>query len=64
MTELESMLVGDSAAAPPAHIIEGLDSASAQERVEGAPHTIYEELWHSAFWQQLALNWIDGLESP
>jgi uncharacterized damage-inducible protein DinB len=64
MTELESTLIGDSAAAPPAHIIEGLDEATARKRFAGAPHTIYEELWHAAFWQKLALDWIEGLESP
>ena len=64
MTELESTLIGDSAAAPPAHIIDGLEDATTHKRVKGAPHTIYEELWHVSFWQQLALDWIEGLESP
>jgi hypothetical protein len=64
MTELESMLIGDSAGAPPGHIVEGLDDLTAHRRIEGAPHTIYEELWHAAFWQQLAMDWIDGIESP
>ena len=64
MTELESMLIGNSVAAPPAHIIEGLEDAAAQKRVKCAPHTIYEELWHAAFWQQLAMEWMAGTESP
>jgi len=63
MTELQSALIGNSAAAPPAHIIEGLEDAIAHQRIEGAPHTIYEELWHAAFWQLLALDWIEGVES-
>ena len=63
MTELQSTLVGDSAAAPPGHIIEGLEEATAHKRGEDAPHTIYEELWHAAFWQTLALQWIDGYEA-
>jgi hypothetical protein len=29
-------------------------SKNAQKRPEGAPHTIYEELWHAAFWQRIA----------
>ena len=63
MTELQSTFIGDSAAAPPAHIVEGLDEATARRRVAGAPHTVYEELWHAAFWQQLPLDWIGGLEA-
>jgi hypothetical protein len=29
-----------------------------------APHTIYGELWHLAFWQQITLDWIAGIETP
>lgn len=64
MTELESALIGNSAAAPPDHIIEGLDDVTAHQRIERVPHTIYEELWHAAFWQRLSLDWIEGIESP
>jgi uncharacterized damage-inducible protein DinB len=64
MSELELVLAGDSAAAPPAAILEGLDSEAAHRAIEGAPHTIYEELWHITFWQQVTLDWIAGLETP
>jgi hypothetical protein len=52
MNELEQVLTGDSAHTPPAIILEGLPSEAAHGTVAGAPHTIYEELWHIAFWQQ------------
>jgi hypothetical protein len=64
MNELEQALVGDSYAAPPAHIIEGLSDALAHQPIPGAPRTIYDELWHIAFWQQMSLDWMRGLETP
>jgi len=64
MSELQQVLAGDSAAAPPAHILEGLSAGQAHQSVPGAPHTIYEELWHITFWQQLTLDWIAGIETP
>lgn len=63
MKELALCLIGDSAHTPPSHIVEDLTEDLAQARVEGAPHSIYEELWHAAFWQQQALDRIDGTES-
>ena len=64
MNELERALIGDSAAAPAAHILEGLEDGLVHHGVENAPHTIYEELWHLAFWQQVTLDWISGVETP
>ena len=64
MTELEQILAGDGAAAAPEAILEGLDEAAAHRAIEGAPRTIYQELWHIAFWQELSLDWIRGFESP
>ena len=64
MNELELALVGDSYAAAPAHIIEGLGSDLVHRVVAGIPHTIYQELWHIAFWQQLSLDWIAGVKTP
>lgn len=62
--ELELALVGDSAAAPPSRILEGISDDLAHRKLSNAPHTIYEELWHSTFWQQMTLDWIDGIETP
>jgi uncharacterized damage-inducible protein DinB len=64
MNELEQTLIGDSAAAPPAHILEGIQTDLAHRVIQGAPHTIYQELWHIAFWQQVTLDWVTGVETP
>jgi len=64
MNELAQALVGDGYAAPPAHIIEGLSDELVHNRIPDTPHTIYEELWHIAFWQQITLDWIRGKETP
>jgi uncharacterized damage-inducible protein DinB len=62
--ELERVLTGDSAAAAPSHILEGVSSELAHRTIPCAPHTIYQELWHIAFWQQVTLDWVHGTETP
>jgi uncharacterized damage-inducible protein DinB len=64
MNELERALTGDSYAAPPAHILQGLSDDVVHREIPGAPHTVYEELWHLAFWQQVSLDWVGGIETP
>lgn len=64
MTELEQLISGDGAAAPPAFILEGLSAEQAHLAVAGSPRTVYQELWHIAFWQQISLEWIAGIETP
>ena len=65
MNELAQALTGDSAVAPAAaHIIEGLKEELVHRIVPNVPHNIYEELWHLAFWQQVSLDWIRGIETP
>ena len=64
MSELEQVLSGDSAAAPPAFILEGLAGTAAHRIANDAPHTIYQELWHITFWQQMTLDWVHGIETP
>jgi hypothetical protein len=64
MSELKKCLMANSFAAPPANILEGVDDTLAQAVVPGAPHSIYAELWHICFWQEMSLNWICGLETP
>ena len=64
MTELEQILIGDAYAAPPSHILEALPEELAHQKPLGAPHSIYEELWHICFWQQVTLDWIGGTETP
>jgi hypothetical protein len=64
MSELAQCLAGDSYAAPAAHILEGLTSDLVHRAVPAAPHTIYEEVWHLAFWQRITLEWVAGIETP
>jgi len=63
MNELALTLIGDSAHTPASHIVDGLAEGVAHRRMAGAPHSIYEEIWHAAFWQQQALDRIDGVET-
>ena len=64
MWELEQVLIGDSAHTPPSEILEGLSAELAHRTIAGAPRSIYDELWHIAFWQQVTLDWIRGIETP
>jgi uncharacterized damage-inducible protein DinB len=64
VNELERTLIANAVGAPPAHVLEAIDEKTAQRRYAGAPHSIYEEVWHLAFWQQLSLDWIAGKPTP
>jgi uncharacterized damage-inducible protein DinB len=64
INELERALVADSAFAPPSHILEDISDDLAHKTIPGTPHTIYAELWHITFWQQITLDWISGIETP
>jgi uncharacterized damage-inducible protein DinB len=64
MNELAQALIAESYAAPPSHILEGLSDDLAHRELPNVPHTIYAELWHLAFWQQITLDWIAGIETP
>jgi len=64
MSELEQILIGDSAHSPPAIILEALSAEQAHRAIPGAPHSIYQELWHIACWQQITLDWVAGVETP
>lgn len=63
MSELALALIGDSAHTPPPELLDSLSEELAHRRVAGAPHSIYEEVWHAAFWQQQALDRIDEVET-
>lgn len=60
MHEIENILLGNSYAAPPARILEALNDELAHRVPDGAPHSIYEELWHICFWQHITLQRIAG----
>ncbi len=62
--ELQRCLTGDSFAAPPSHILEGIDDELAHRVFAGVPRTIYAELWHIAFWQDISLDWVLGVATP
>jgi uncharacterized damage-inducible protein DinB len=64
MNELAQALIAESYAASPAHILDGLTDDLAHRKLPNVPHTIYAELWHLAFWQQITLDWIAGTETP
>src|ERR1700687_2327670 len=64
MNELVQALIAESYAAPPSHILEGLTDDLVHRKLPNVPHTIYAELWHLAFWQQITLDWIAGVETP
>ena len=68
MSELEQILVGDGYATPPKRILEGLVDENGTDTLThgkpaGAPHSIYEELWHVVFWQQITLDWVSSVET-
>jgi uncharacterized damage-inducible protein DinB len=62
--ELERTLIGDSFAAPPSHILEGIPDEFAHREFPGVPRSVYAELWHIAFWQQISLDWVQGIATP
>jgi uncharacterized damage-inducible protein DinB len=64
MTELGSLLTGRGTHAALTSVLEAIDEASLAARPHGAPHSIYEEVWHMAFWQDLLLDWIEGKDTP
>jgi hypothetical protein len=64
MVELALALNGDSAYTPPSHVVENLDVELAHRKIDGAPHTIYSEVWHAAYWQERTLDWVRGVETP
>jgi hypothetical protein len=64
MDELERILIGNSAAAPAAQIVDGINDELAHREITGTPRTIYEEVWHLAYWLQITLEWNDGIETP
>jgi uncharacterized damage-inducible protein DinB len=64
MNELAQALIAESYAAPPSNILEGLTDDLVHRELPNVPHTIYAELWHITFWQQITLDWIAGIKTP
>lgn len=63
MSELDQLLTADGAYTPPPRILDGLTDELVHRKPAGAPHSIYEELWHINFWLQISLDWISGIET-
>jgi uncharacterized damage-inducible protein DinB len=68
MNELARALIGSSAFAPAKNILQAVSDATAHEKpitaVGSAPHSIYDEVWHMAYWQEISLDWIQGKPTP
>ena len=64
MSELVKSLIGDSYAAPASHILEALSEDQVHTQIPAILHTIYDELWHMAFWQRVTLDWVSSIETP
>jgi uncharacterized damage-inducible protein DinB len=60
MNELERNLISDGFGAPPSHILQAIDDEMAHRHFPEIPHSIYEEVWHMAFWLELTLDWVSG----
>lgn len=68
MNELARALIGNSAFAPAKNILQAISGSEAHERPSAAagaaPRSIYEEVWHMAFWQEITLDWVQGKPTP
>ena len=56
MADVWSFLFLNGEFAPRAYILQGLTLQQVGVRPPGALHSIYEELWHTALWQQIVLE--------
>ena len=68
MNELARALIDSSAFAPAKNILQAIPESSAHVKpsaaVGVAPRSIYEEVWHMAFWQEISLDWVQGKPTP
>jgi len=62
VSELEEILARGREHAAPERVLGGLGEELVHRQIAGVPHTIYQELWHIAFWLQRSLDWIAGVE--
>lgn len=68
MNELAKSLIADSAFAPPKNVLQALPDDAAHTKPQAssgsAPHSIYDEVWHMAYWQDISLDWVQGKPTP
>jgi len=62
MTALPQLLTGEGAHAKARSILEAIELKQLGVRPDVAPHSIYEELWHAVYWQDLFLDAMAGGE--
>ena len=62
MSALPQLLTGEGAYAKARNILENIELSQLGVRPDVAPHSIYEELWHAVWWQDLFLEAIEGGE--
>ena len=58
------LLIQTHAHIPPVSALEALDTADAERRLEGAPHSIAETVAHMAFWQEWFVRRCTGIADP
>lgn len=68
MNELARALIANSAFAPPKNILQAIPESMSHQKpstgTNSAPHSIYEEVWHLAFWQNVTLDWVQAKATP
>lgn len=68
MDELAKALISTSAFAAPKSILQDVAEPEAHQKpatTQGlVPHSIYDEVWHMAFWQSISLDWVEGKPTP
>jgi uncharacterized damage-inducible protein DinB len=68
VNELAKAIIANSAFAPVANILQAISEADAHAKPStaagSAPHSIYDEVWHLAFWQDVTLDWVQGKPTP
>ena len=68
MDELAKALISTSAFSAPKNILQEISMDAAHDKpvtkTGSAPHSIYDEVWHMAFWQDISLDWVEGKPTP
>ena len=64
MNELAHALISTSAFAAPSSILEDIPDAQAHKKPAAVPHSIFAEVWHMAYWQDISLDWVSGKPTP
>lgn len=63
-TAVADALAGKAAHAATRSLFDGLNWKAAGKRARGAPHSVFQLLWHMSYWQDWVLKWLDGGNPP